>query len=178
MASRAAHFASIIVVGLTFWAPAVATAQEVYRVPGPWVDDRARHFEWPTLRGKITVLTMAYGACRQVCSTSLRVMQDLQGLADKRGLAVNFVVVGLDGSQDAPQDWADFRASRKLTRANWHFVTGSPAGTRQLAGALGLRYWRYGEHTVHDFKIVTLSEQGQMLRSIAKFGDDAAALLP
>lgn len=178
MNSRAVRFVAIVLTMFALAKPTAANAQEIYAAPGPWLDDRAQPFEWQALRGRVTVLTMAYGACRQVCSTSLRVMQDLQAVADKRGLSLSFVVVGLDSSQDTPLDWAAFRVQRKLTRDNWKFVTGTPAATRQLARWLGLRYWRYGEHTVHDFKIVTLSEQGQLLRSIAKFDDAAATLLP
>jgi hypothetical protein len=43
---------------------------------------------------------------------------------------------------------------------------------------LGVHYWRYGEHTMHDFRIVLLSPQGQVLRAINAFDEDLAALLP
>ena len=61
---------------------------------------------------------MAYGACRRVCAANLRVLEQLQRLADERKAALNFVVFGLDPSQDRPADWAAYRAERKLTALN------------------------------------------------------------
>lgn len=155
-----------------------ACAQDIYRTEGRWLDDQARSYRLEQLRGTATVVTMAYGACRRVCSTSLRVLERLQALADERQTRLNIVVVGLDPSQDRPADWADYRAERKLNRANWQFLSGDEASTRQLAGRLGVRYWRYGEHTMHDFRIVLLSAQGLTVRSMDKFDQELALLLP
>jgi protein SCO1 len=155
-----------------------ACAQDLYQTEGRWLDDQSHSFRLEQLRGTPTVVTMAYGACRRVCSTSLRVLERLQALADARHATVNIVVVGLDPSQDRPADWAEYRAERKLNRPNWQFLSGDEASTRQLAARLGVRYWRYGEHTMHDFKIVLLSAQGLTVRSIDKFDQDLALLLP
>jgi cytochrome oxidase Cu insertion factor (SCO1/SenC/PrrC family) len=121
---------------------------------------------------------MAYGACRRVCSSSLRVLEKLQALADERQVRLNIVVVGLDPSQDKPIDWAEFRAERKLNRPNWQFLSGDAASVHSLAQLLGVRYWRYGEHTMHDFRIVLLSAQGQPLRSMDHVDEGLATLLP
>lgn len=155
-----------------------AWAQSVLRTQGLWLDDRAQPFDMASLEGGSTVLTMAYGACRRICSTSLRIMENVQALADQRHVALRFVVVGLDPSQDKPADWAAFRTERKLERPNWYFLSGDEAATRRFANRLGVHYWRYGEHTVHDFKIVLLSPDGKMLRSIETFDDKLALLLP
>jgi cytochrome oxidase Cu insertion factor (SCO1/SenC/PrrC family) len=123
-------------------------------------------------------MTMAYGACRRVCSTSLRVLQSVQALADERQLSLSFVVVGLDPDQDKPADWAEFRRDRALMRANWRFLSGDEASTRRLAQSLGVRYWRYGEHTMHDFRVVLLSPEGQLVRSMQAFDESPLLLLP
>jgi hypothetical protein len=47
-----------------------------------------------------------------------------------------------------------------------------------MASQLGVHYWRYGEHTMHDFKIVLLSAQGRVLRSMDRFDQDPGVLLP
>lgn len=155
-----------------------ACAQDIYRTDGRWLDDQARSYQLEQLRGTPTVVTMAYGACRRVCSTSLRVLERLQALADERHTRLNVVVIGLDPSQDRPADWADYRAERKLNRSNWQFLSGDEASTRQLASRLGVRYWRYGEHTMHDFRIVLLSAQGLPVRSMDQFDQELALLLP
>lgn len=155
-----------------------AGAQDLYRPGADWQDDAGNRFRLESLYGRPTVITMAYGACRRVCSTSLRMMERLQSLADARGVDLNFVVVGLDPQADRPADWAAYRAERQLMRANWRFLTGDEAAVRQLARRLGLRYWRYGEHTMHDLRIVLLSDKAEPLRSIATFDAPLDTLLP
>jgi cytochrome oxidase Cu insertion factor (SCO1/SenC/PrrC family) len=155
-----------------------AHAQDVYRTEGRWLDDQAHPYQLESLHGGFTVLTMAYGACRRVCSTSLRVMQNVQALADERHVSLNFVVVGLDPTQDKPRDWAALRTDRKLTRPNWRFLSGDEASTSRLARRLGIQYWRYGEHILHDFKIVLLSPEGRIVSSMDAFDRPAQELLP
>jgi cytochrome oxidase Cu insertion factor (SCO1/SenC/PrrC family) len=150
----------------------------IYAVPGPWADDSARNFELQKLAGSYTVATMAYGACRRVCSTTLRRIEELHALAQRRHVALNFVVFGLDSSADKPADWADFRASHRLSFANITFLSGDPAATRRIATLLGIHYWRYGEHTLHDFRIALLSPEGQVMRTVDHFDDEVAELLP
>jgi protein SCO1/2 len=155
-----------------------ARAQAVYPLPAHWQDDQGRAYELGALQGRWAVLTMAYGACRRICSTSLRLMENLQVRADEKAQALDFVVVGLDPAQDKPADWAALRAARKLQRPNWHFLSGDEAATRALAQRLGVRYWRYGEHTVHDFKIVLVAPDGRVLRSLDHFNGELGTLLP
>lgn len=155
-----------------------ALGQDIFRQPGRWLDDQQQPFELSALRGQATVMTMAYGACRRICATSLRAMEQIQKLADDRRLNLNFVVVGLDPTVDRPSDWAQLRAERGLVRGNWRFLSGDEASTRRLARSLGIQYWRYGEHTLHDFRIVLLSPDGRPARQLDAVDQPVAALLP
>jgi cytochrome oxidase Cu insertion factor (SCO1/SenC/PrrC family) len=170
----------LVVITLLLWAAGVPAqdASSVYGASTRWQDDRAQAFEPRSLQGRWTVMTMAYGACRRICSTSLRTLEQVQALADAQQITLNFVVVGLDPSQDKPADWARMRQERRLTRSNWHFLSGDADGTRALAQQLGVRYWRYGEHTMHDFRIVLLNPQGRVQRSLDSFNDPVQRLLP
>jgi cytochrome oxidase Cu insertion factor (SCO1/SenC/PrrC family) len=155
-----------------------ANGQGVYGVSGPWIDDASSAFALGSLAGTYTVATMAYGACQKVCSTSVRRVEELHDLAERRHLSLNFVVFGLDPSADKPSDWAAFRAERKLAFSNLQFLSGSATATQKMASWLGVRYWRYGEHTMHDFRIVLVSPAGRIIRSIDHFEDDITELLP
>lgn len=121
---------------------------------------------------------MAYGACRRVCSSSLRVLEQLQALADARGEALNFVVIGLDPQQDRPADWAAYRTEHKLRRANWQFLSGDAKSTAQIAARLGVRYWSYGDHVMHDFRIVRVSADGRIVGALTSPDQALATLLP
>lgn len=156
----------------------VAAAQDIYHPAGHWRDDQNQPYRLESLYGTPTVIAMAYGACRRVCSTSLRLMEQLQALADERHVGLNFVVVGIDPQADRPGDWAALRAERHLTRANWHFLSGDPLSTRQLARRLGVHYWHYGEHTLHPLRIVLLSPEARVLRSVDAYDQAIETLLP
>ena len=151
---------------------------DLYRHAGGWLDDQAQPWRLEALRGHHTVLTLAYGACRRICSTSLRVMENLQKLADERRQPLDFVVIGLDPAEDKPADWAEWRRDRRLTRANWHFLWGDEAATRAIARQLGVKVWRVDQHLMHDYKIVLLSPQGQVLRAVNRFDEALDTLLP
>ena len=112
------------------------------------------------------------------CSTSVRRVRELHELAEHKQLALNFVVVGLDPAADKPSDWALFRAEEHLTTSDFRFLSGDPAAIQRLASWLGVRYWRYGQHTMHDFRIVLVSPTGRIVRSVDHFDDDIASLLP
>jgi cytochrome oxidase Cu insertion factor (SCO1/SenC/PrrC family) len=151
---------------------------DVYSSPGPWVDDGNRAFDLQSLRGSWTIATMAYGACQRVCSTSVRVIEALHRDARARGLTVRFLVIGLDPAEDKPADWAEYRVAHRLSDPSFTFLCGTPAAIHEAAGRLGVHYWRYGDHVLHDFRIVLVTPQGRVLRSMHRFDDDPAALLP
>lgn len=175
ISSRVLAFLSALLVA---GAAVPAHGEGVYLAPGPWLDDTAHVFPLAALNGTYTVVTMAYGACQRVCSTSVRRIEELHDLAERRHIAVNFVVFGLDPDEDRPQDWAAFRAERHLSYRNLQFLSGSPGAVRRLANSLGVRYWRYDGHTLHDFRMVLLSPSGHIVRSIDRFDGDISALLP
>lgn len=153
-------------------------AQDLYGLRGAWTNDAARPFRLESLRGSYAVVNMAYGACKRVCSTSLRLMEQLQALADARQVQLTFVIVGLDPAQDRPADWAAYRADRGLTRPNWHFVVGDASATRRMAHWLGVNTWRYGDHVMHDLRIALVSPQGRIVASLTEADQDLNDLLP
>jgi cytochrome oxidase Cu insertion factor (SCO1/SenC/PrrC family) len=157
---------------------AAAANLSLYEARGRWLDDRSQAFSLNKLRGQHAIVAMAYGACRRVCSTSLRVMERLQAECDSRQLGMNFVVFGLDPAEDTPLDWAGYRASRKLDRSNWQFLSADTQAVADVANRLGVRYWRYGEHVMHDFRIVLVAPDGRIARAMTHFDEDAAAFLP
>lgn len=157
---------------------AASWAQGLYGLPGTWRDDQGKPFRWDALKGSHSVVNMAYGACRRVCSASLRMMEQLQGLADARRVDLNFIVVGIDPELDHPADWAAYRVDHKLARRNWQFLTGDRASTERLAARLGVRYWHYGDHVMHDFRLSLLGPDGRLVATLRAPDEDLAMLLP
>jgi cytochrome oxidase Cu insertion factor (SCO1/SenC/PrrC family) len=170
-------YATVVAIALLGCVP-IAHAQGVYSVRGPWLDEQSHMFALESLRGSYTVITMAYGACRRVCSSSLKAVRELAALAAERHVELNMLVVGLDPVQDRPSDWAELRADQKLWFHNLEFLSGNESSTRAMAQSIGTKYWRYGEHTMHDFRIVLVSPEGRVVKSMDRFDQSVSALLP
>jgi protein SCO1 len=139
-----------------------ADASVLSQLPQAWRDDRGREIRLAELAGRSVVVTMAYASCRRICPGTIAHLKRLQSEMDADGKPAEFVIVGYDPSVDDPQAWREYRESRGLTRENWHFLTGTPASTRQLARSLGFRFWKYDRHVMHDYRIVVLDERGAL----------------
>src|SRR5499427_1531191 len=163
------RFLFAALVGAALWSAACTAG--VLDVGGVWTEDSGKTVSLSSWQGRYTVLTMSTGACRKICTTTLRRMEELQAIADQRHLSLQFLVIGLDPRSDTPKAWREFRAEHKLTRDNWHFLGGDDGRTRQMAGMLGITYWFYDEHLLHDFKIVLVAPDGTIQRALA-WSDD------
>ncbi|MFZ6712294.1 SCO family protein [Undibacterium sp. TC9W] len=142
----------------------------LYQLPLQWKTEKTQAVKLATYSGKPMVLAMAYGACKRICSTTIFRMEQIQNILDQRHVDANFIVVGLDPKSDKPEDWQDFRQMRKLQRSNWSFLSGNPADTKSLAGNLGINYWIYHDHVIHDFMITLLDKDGNVIRNMTNAG--------
>lgn len=142
-------------------------------LPATWLDDEARPFDLRTLAGHRVVLTMAYATCHRVCPLTLRRLQQVQRELDERGGSAEFVVIGYDPEHDDAAAWHQYRASRHLTRGNWHFLTGTRAAVEQTARRLGFGFWLYEQHVMHDLRIVWVDEHGALVAASEGTGLEA-----
>lgn len=173
-----ARFAAMLLMGLLIAEQAspdtaVSGSSLLERLPQRWLDDQGRDIALADFRGRRVYFTMAYATCRRVCPMTMARLQQLQREVDAGGQTVEFVIVGYDPEADHPQDWQQYRRSRGLLRDNWHFLTGTPASTEQLAHYLGFRYWKYDRHVMHDYRVVAVDEHGELA---AEYGPEGAQL--
>jgi protein SCO1/2 len=149
----------------------------LYQLPLHWKTDMAQAVTLAAFSGKPVVLAMAYGACKRICSTTIFRMEQIQTILDQRHVDANFIVVGLDPKSDKPEDWQDFRKMRKLERSNRSFLSGNPADTKSLAANLGINYWIYHDHVIHDFMITLLDKDGNVIRNLKNAGSSLEEFL-
>jgi cytochrome oxidase Cu insertion factor (SCO1/SenC/PrrC family) len=123
-------------------------------------------------------LSMAYSSCRNTCAMTFHTLNLLQSRLDRVGREAQIIVVSYDPKNDTPAAWTAFRRRRNLRRANWHFLSGDPQITRQLAKALGLGdFWSADRHVVHDFRIALLDGDGRIARTVG-WNDSPDEVLP
>jgi len=151
---------------VALWAAGPAgAAPSLWRLPGPFVDEYGQAVQLSQWSGESTIVAMEYAQCRFICSTAWRKLVELQAEADKRGLPLKFLVVSIDPANDTPAGWRDYRKMRNLARDNWRFVTGDRASTDRVAAWLGIKWWWYDGHVMHDFRIVRLNAQGEIVQA-------------
>jgi cytochrome oxidase Cu insertion factor (SCO1/SenC/PrrC family) len=168
------RFLPAALAAAAFWSAACPAG--VLDVGGLWVDDNGKSVSLSRWQGRYTVLTMSTGACRKICTTTLRRMEQLQAIADQRHLRMQFLVIGLDPRSDTPKAWREYRLEHKLARDNWDFVSGDDGRTRRIAEMLGISYWFYDDHLLHDFKIVLIAPDGTIRHALA-WADDRPEML-
>jgi cytochrome oxidase Cu insertion factor (SCO1/SenC/PrrC family) len=158
------------VIGLFLATP--AAAEGLYRLPFIFTDDGGRTVGLDQWSGHPAVVAMEYSNCRFMCSITLLRLKEVQAAADRRGIPLQFLVISLDPKNDTPAAWTQYRINRDLQRDNWHFLTASEADTKRLARYLGIRYWYYDEHLLHDFRLLRVGPDGRILKIMTTYDAD------
>ena len=169
-------------LALTFCAGAalghgVPGAVRLADLPQHWRDDDGRDLPLEGLAGQRVILTMAYASCHRICPMTIDALKAVQRALDARGEHAAIVVVGYDPANDDPGVWHQYRASRHLNRANWHFVTGTADDTEKLARALGFDFWKYDEHVMHGARVLVFDGRGMPERALGPETPDWASAL-
>ncbi|MGA9665451.1 MAG: SCO family protein [Gallionella sp.] len=149
----------------------------LYSVPDSLVNDRNETVHLSDWRGKPLILTMEHSNCRFSCSVTFSKLKSIQTLADQKNIKIDFMIISVDPRNDTPAAWRQYRKSRDVERNNWHLLTGSEAATKVIANLLGIKYWYMDEHVFHDFKILRLNAQGQVVKEITDYSDEPGPML-
>ena len=165
---------------LALWLSCSGAAQahpSLFTIGESWLDENGQRVTLMQWRGRPTVVAMEYSACRFICSVYWRRLVQIQAEADRRGLALEFVILSIDPEHDTPAAWREYRKARELNRANWHFLTGSRAMTTRAAALLGVRWWYDEDHLMHDFKVVRLDADGSPARALTTYDEPVDVLM-
>jgi cytochrome oxidase Cu insertion factor (SCO1/SenC/PrrC family) len=146
-------------------------------LPQHWLDDDGRELALARLTGQRVLLTMAYASCHKICPVTIDSLKKVQRALDARGEQAQIVVVGYDPANDDPAVWRQYRSSRHLNRANWHFLTGSAQDTERLARTLGFDFWKYDEHVMHGSRVLVFDADGAPQSAFGPETPDWAAAL-
>lgn len=118
------------------------------------------------------ILTLNYSSCPMLCSLELNgLVTSLKQLDWTAGGEFKIVTVVLDPNEkpsQASQSKARYvrQYGREAGAAGWHFLTGSEASIKQVAGSVGFSYG-YNEQRneyIHPAAIMVLSPDGHIAR--------------
>jgi protein SCO1/2 len=122
------------------------------------------------LQNHPTVLVLAYYRCPNLCTIVMNgLLGSLRDLRLSAGRDFEVIVVSIDPNEGAPLASAKKRVyvrqySRPGADSGWHLLTGSAASIRELAGAVGYRYFYDGasRQFAHPSGIVIVSPSGKI----------------
>jgi protein SCO1/2 len=154
-----------------------AEAFSVYQLKFPLIDDLGRQAMLRDWTGRPAIVTMEYANCRYICSIALQRLKDVQAAADRAKRHFDFIIISIDPKNDTPEAWTRYRKTRELDRENWRFLTASVSDTPGLARQLGVRYWLYDEHIMHDFRLLRLDETGAIIKVMDTYDADLDAFV-
>ena len=164
-------------VAISATASGLAGGVRLELLPQQWQDDSGKPITLTGLAGERVVLTMAYANCHRICPMTIDSLKRLQKAMDERGERAQFVIVGYDPDNEDAATWRQYRLSHHLARTNWHFLTGTPADTAQLAHQLHFELWKYDEHVMHDSRVLLFDVDGVLAHELTpESGDWRAAL--
>lgn len=170
MSKRVQNCLFIVIFCLIFFSNS-ATAIEInlspiYQLTDKWTDDTGKTVFLSDWKGKNVVMSMAYSTCRKFCPLTIHQLLSIQKLYDSQKIDAEFIVISYDPTNDTQQSWQEYRKTHNLYRENWHFLTGSQESTKIISQLLGMDYWLYDEHVMHNFKIVRLNARGEIDRTL------------
>ena len=140
---------------------------------------RGTPFALDTLAGHPTLVAMFYAKCGYACPTLIQDLEKLeQALPEDQRRQVHVLLVTFDPVADTPAVLGELVTRHGVDAARWTFARApDDEATRELAGALGIKYRRLPDgHFNHTTLITLLDAHGVPLARIDGLRQDSTAL--
>ena len=141
-------------------------------------DQRGAQVSLGSLRGTPFIIAMFYSKCSYACPTLIRDVQRIEAqLTPEERAAVRVVLVSFDPAADDPKALADLAERHIVDGARWTLARArDDEATRELAGALGIKYRRLPDgHYNHSTLITFVDATGVPLARIDGLAQDSTA---
>lgn len=148
--------------------------QDITRTQNTFLNQDSVKVEFPKIiKDKITLLTMVYTHCPDICPMTTHNMYLVQKkLSDDLLDKVNFVVISFDPNRDTPAVLKKFAEIRDLTFDKWTLLSGDEQNTNEVMLKLGIKaipadsiYDDDGElsyNVIHTDRISLIDQNGRL----------------
>jgi protein SCO1 len=133
-------------------------------------DEEGKPINLRSIIDRPTILTLNYFRCGGICSPQLNgLAKAISHTNAVPGAEFRVITVSFD-ERDTPDIAAHKQQNylrtvkRPISPADWHFLTGDGATTRQLADSVGFRFKQVGSDFVHPGALMFLSPTGKITR--------------
>lgn len=108
--------------------------QDISRTQNIFFNQDSTKVKFPELiKGKVTLMTMVYTHCPDICPMTTHNMQLVESkLSEKELDIVRFVVITFDPTRDTPEVLKKFGEIRDINFNRWNFLTGDEQNTKEV----------------------------------------------
>jgi protein SCO1 len=153
-----------------------------------WPDDSLYHldaqFETATGQtttfvsgsGRVRIVTMIYASCPMACPLIIETLRGIEReLSEAERAKLGVLLLSLDPENDSPAVLNEVARTRRIDSKRWLLARTSPADTRKLAAALGVKYRQIGDADFdHSSVLILLDAQGRVVARSGKVGGGVA----
>jgi protein SCO1/2 len=157
MRSGALVLLALAVMAVVSAHPADLPSDSLYRLQVSLLDQDGRAITFDRNRGHVTLVTMFYASCPNVCPLLLAAIQRLEAaLSPAERVRLRVMVVSLDPERDTPQVLKAVAARQAVDVGRWTLARAAEADVRKLAAVLDIRYRRLANGEFNHSSVVDL----------------------
>lgn len=148
----------------------------LYHIDAPLETATGQRTTFVSSGGRARIVTMFYASCPRVCPLVVETLRDIEReLNAEERAKLDVLLLSLDPENDAPAVLNAFATTRRIDAKDWLLARASPADTRKLAAALGIKYRQIDEADFdHSSVLVLLDAQGRVVARSTKTGGKVA----
>lgn len=171
-------FALLVLAAVDAFAGAPWPQTSVHHVAMDIETERGVRTTLAATGGRVRIVTMFYASCPMACPLIVDALRHIDRKLDARERqALSILMVTLDPERDTPAALRELASRRGIDSPRWTLARVSPADTRKLAAALGIRYRLLDDGSFdHSSVLVLLDEEGRVLARSTALGVDPVFL--
>jgi cytochrome oxidase Cu insertion factor (SCO1/SenC/PrrC family)/Cu/Ag efflux protein CusF len=150
------------------------------RVPDfAFVDQQRRPVSLSQLSGKVVALTFTYVRCPNpaYCFRLASNFSQLQRrFKDRLGDDLVLLTIAIDPALDQGDALAEYARTWTTSARGWHFLTGSLADVKRVAGQFGVQFWQDEGQLTHSFHTAVIDRRGTLVANLEGNAFTAAQL--
>lgn len=151
----------------------------IHAFQAKWTTDQGKTVRLSDWKGRKVVMAMFYGSCHGSCPMIVQKLRKVETLFETNRVDAEFVLVSFDPSNDTPETLRAYRKRIGLKSDRWTMLVGKNEDVRRLSMLLGVKYREDASsgEIMHDNKILLLSENGEILRTLENLNEEERLLL-
>lgn len=142
----------------------------VGNIPGDYVmrDRQGREVRLSDYRGQPLLVNFVYTACFQICPNSTMALRRSVNAMRKRFGTGQFrvVTIGFDQPTDSPTAMRSYAAQRRISDANWEFLSPRREDVPALARDFGFSYLATPAGFDHTLQVSLMDTEGRIRRQV------------